>query len=449
MVFHKALAWNIHLEVLMKSSTARRPDNQRPTRSTKPRKYVRQTAHFEARRDGKPIVFGWGGHLSRNEKNRLARRAVWAVTILFVVLIVVIVVSFWVNINIVVPNKTISSVNGQNIPQSDYHKMAVFRGIQYNNELNGVHGLIAQRDALQSKINATKDANQKTALNNQLTTLSQSTIPNIQTLFVQSPLSNEAAQWLQEDIILRNWLNKQSTAIQNQINPSDATITKAMNTFKANFPKGVDYNNFLSQNSVSDNDMRAMMAVNLRRDNMQTYQAALITSPTRQVKARIIVVPTTANAQSVIKQIKSGANFTKLAAANSQYSPTKSKDGELGWLVRGQYTKEDADNLRAVVDNWIFDPNRKVGDLSPDLNENGMEKVVQIEAIDPSRPAATATLNELKANALQGWLLAQKESYKITTPDAGMLTDPMNMPSFVPASAPQATATPGTTGTGG
>ena len=426
----------------MKSSTARRPDNQRPTRSTKTRKYVKQTAHFEARRDGKPIAFGWGGHLSRNEKNRLARRAVWAVTILFVALIVLIVVGFWVNINIVVPNKTISSVNGQNIPQSDYHKMAVFRGIQYNNELNGVHGLIAQRDALQSEINAAKDAKQKTALNNQLSTLTQTTIPNIQTLFVQSPLSNEAAQWLQEDIVVRNWLNKQSTAIQNQINPSDAAITRAMNTFKANFPKGVDYNNFLSQNNVSDSDMRAMMAVSLRRDNMQTYQASLITSPALQVKARIITVPTSSAAQSIIKQIKSGTSFTKLAAANSQYSPTKSKDGELGWLARGQYIKEDSDNLRAVVDNWLFDPARKVGDLSPDLNENGTEHVAQIEAIDPARPVATKTLNELKANAFEAWLLSQKEAYKITTPDANMLSDPMNMPAFVPASAPQPTATP-------
>src|SRR5216110_1719352 len=151
----------------MKNQTARGPDTRRPTRSTKTKKYVKQTAHFEARRDGKPLIFGWGGHLSRNEKNQLARRAVWAVTILLAAFIVFILVGFWVNINIVVPNKTISSVNDQNIPQSDYHRMAVFRGELYNNELNGVHGLIAQSDALQSRINSTKDEKQLADLNDQ------------------------------------------------------------------------------------------------------------------------------------------------------------------------------------------------------------------------------------------------------------------------------------------
>ncbi len=421
----------------MKSQTTRGPDTQRPTRSTKTRKYVKQTAHFEARRDGKPIIFGWGGHLSRNEKNQLARRAVWAVTISLVALVVFILVGFWVNINIIVPNKTISSVNNQNIPQSDYHKMAVFKGELYNNQLNGVHGLIAQRDALQSKINSTKDEKQLADLNAQLQTLTQTTIPNLQTLYVQSPLGNEAIEWLQEDIVLRNWLNKQSRSIQNQINPSDAAITKSMNDFKANFPKGIDYNTFLSKNSLSDNDMRAMMAVNLRRSTMQTYQALLITSPARQVQARIIAVATAADAQNIIKEIKGGADFAKLAQEKSLDNTTKPKGGELGWLARGQYTKENGNNLRAVIDNWLFDPARKAGDLSPDLSENGTEHVVQIEAVDPSRPIDATMLQTLKDNALQAWLLAQKEAYHITQADPNMLSDPLNMPSFVPISPPQ------------
>ena len=401
------------------------------------RQYVKQTAHFEARRDGKPIILGWGGHLSRHEKNQLAHRAVWSVTILLVAFVVFTLVGFWVNINIIVPNKTISSVNEQNIPQSDYHKMAVFKGELYNNQLNGLHGLIAQRDALQSKINSTKDPQQLTDLNNQLQALTQSTIPNIQNLYVQSPLGNEAIGWLQDDLVLRNWLNKQSMTIQQQINPSDTTITRTMNDFKANFPKGIDYNTFLSQNSVSDNDMRAMMAVNLRRNNMQAYQTSLITSPARQVRARIIAVATPSDAQNIIKQIKGGADFAKLAADKSLDTATKTNGGELGWLAKGQYTEQINGNLRAVIDNWLSDPARKAGDLSPDLTENGTEHVVQIEEVDPSRAIDDAVLQKLKDNALQGWLLSQKEAYHITTADPNMLSDPMNMPSFVPASPPQ------------
>jgi len=421
----------------MKSQTTRRPD--RPIRSAKNKKYVKQTAHFGARQDGKPIIFGWGGHLSHHEKNQLARRSIWAATILLVTIVVFILVSFWVNINIIVPHKTISSVNAQDIPQSDYHKMAVFRGELYNNELNGVHGLIAQRDALQSKINGTKDETKKADLNIQLQTLTQSVIPNIQNLYVQSPLGNEAINWLQEDLILRNWLNKQNRTIQNKIDPSDAAITKGMNNFKANFPKGIDYNTFLSQNNVSDNDMRAMMAVDLRRSNMQKYEASLIKSPARQVQARIIAVATQADAQNIIKQIKGGADFAKLAEAKSLDNNTKSNGGELGWLAPGQYMQDPnrGNNLRAVIDNWLSNPARKAGELSPVLNENGTYHVVQIEAVDRSRPIDATILQTLKNNALQGWLLSQKEAYTITSPDATMLSDPMNMPSFVPASPPQ------------
>ena len=432
----------------MKSQSVRGPDTQRSTRPAKTRKYVKQTAHFEARRDGKPIIFGWGGHLSRSEKNQLARRAIWAVTTLLVALIVFILVGFWVSINIIVPSKTISSVNDQNIPQSDYHKMAVFKGELYNNQLNGVHGLAAQQDALQSKINSTKDDKQKEELNAQLQTLTQATIPNVQNLFVQSPLSNEAIQWLQEDLVLRDWLSKQSSSLQKRINPSDAALTKAMNDFKANFPKGIDYNTFLGQNSVTDNDMRAMMAVKLRRDNMQTYEASLITSPARQVKARIIAVATPADSQSIIKQIKGGADFAKLAADKSLDNATKSNGGELDWLARGQYTLKFGNNLSTVIDNWLSDPARKKGDLSPNLNENGTDHVVQIEDVDPSQPINADTLQQLKDNALQYWLLVQKTAYHITAGNPDMLIDPVNMPPFVPASPPQQN-TPGMPGLGG
>ncbi len=55
----------------MKSQTerpVRRPENQR---SAKPKRYHKQTARVEARRDGKPLIFGWGKHLSHKEKVKI------------------------------------------------------------------------------------------------------------------------------------------------------------------------------------------------------------------------------------------------------------------------------------------------------------------------------------------------------------------------------------------
>jgi hypothetical protein len=429
----------------MKSQTTRRSGEQGTTHSGETRKYTsrrkkytRQTAtYFEGRRDGKPLIFGWGGHLSRKEKNQLAQRTVWTLTILVATIIVLTIVGFCINIYVIVPHKTISSVNGQNIPQIDYHKMAVYKGKDYDNQLNGVHGLIAQSNALKDQIENTKDENQKTALINQLGTLTQTAIPVFQSRYIQSAVGNEAIGWLQDDLVIRKWLSQQSQTLKNQTNPSDAAITKALNSFKAAFPKGDSYDNFLSQNKVSDDDMRAMVAVSLRRDNLQTYQASLITSPARQVKARIITVATPADAQDILKKLKAKADFAALAKEKSVDTATKSNGGDLGWLARGQYIKQYNGNMKATIDNWLFDPARKAGEISPDLSENGTEHIVQIEAIDPSRAIDDATLQTLKGNALIAWLLEQKEHYTITTPDQEMLADPANMPSFVPVTAPQ------------
>src|SRR6266851_9367848 len=110
----------------MKSQTARpaqRSKNQRPARSTKQNKYIKQTAHVEARRDGKPLIFGWGGHLSHNEKVRLQHRVAWTGAVSIGLLILIVLIGFWININVITPGLPITSVNGHQIPQSLYRKM--------------------------------------------------------------------------------------------------------------------------------------------------------------------------------------------------------------------------------------------------------------------------------------------------------------------------------------
>src|SRR5712691_2999647 len=110
----------------MKSSTerpVRRPESQRPTRSAKAKRYNKQTARIEARRDGKPLIFGWGKHLSHNEKVRIQRRATWGFTAAIALILVITLVGFWININIIVPGLPITSVNGHQITQSQYRKL--------------------------------------------------------------------------------------------------------------------------------------------------------------------------------------------------------------------------------------------------------------------------------------------------------------------------------------
>jgi parvulin-like peptidyl-prolyl isomerase len=452
----------------MKSQMKPRSDQQQSSRPAKSKKYVKQTAHFEARRDGKPLIFGWGTHLSRTEKIQIQRRAVWSLTILIIAAIIAIVVGFWININIVVPNQPITSVNGQNIPQSDYHKLVVFKAQLANNNLNGPHGLIAQKDKLSTQVaneqahidnlkaqlSSTTDPQKKADLqsqidtaqkqhdsdNSQLTTL-QSTVTTAQMNYTQSQIANESGNWLQDDLIIRQWTAQQSSSVQAKIEPSASQLAKAMKQFTAEMSKGTSYSQFLNKYGVSDNDMRVMMALKLRRDNLNNYQRSFITSPTLQVKARAITLSTTEDAQDVLNQLKKGADFATLAKNKSVDSNTKSNGGELGWLVRWQYTVNSSSNIRGsgAIDNWLFDPARKAQDLSPVLKENGTYHIVQAEEIDQSRQVDDPhILDTLKADdtPLIAWLNSQEVKAHMTEVNSMMEFDPLNMPQDIPSSPP-------------
>src|SRR5260370_23366083 len=190
----------------MKSQTeqpVKRPVKQKTTRSNKPKKYRKQTAHVEARRDGKPLIFGWGKHLSHTEKVKIQRRATWAMTGLIGLILIGTIVGFWINYNIIVPGLPITSVNGHQIPQSEYRQMVALQTQLEVNKLYAPHGLTAQsqslqkQDAAQLKIindtttqitNLNKQIKalppgpsaKRTDLNNQLKT-AQTTLQNAQT----------------------------------------------------------------------------------------------------------------------------------------------------------------------------------------------------------------------------------------------------------------------------
>lgn len=473
----------------MSSQTVRQPDRKRPagaTKSNKGRPYTRQTAHVEARRDGKPLVFGWGGHLSHNEKVRLRRRGTWIMTILFTLLIVVVIVGFWININIIVPGSPITTVNGHAIPQSQYHKLLALKTQLELNTLYGPNGLFAQRNKLQTKVSdaqktvntdtttvdtlntqisklppghsAQRDTLNKqladakkqlttaidlhTKLNAQLSDLVQNTIPFQQQVFVASPLGNESVTWLQDDELIREWLLDQPSAVQAKVAPTSGEVGRALNDFKANLPKSGpnarSYSQFLNTEGVSDDDVQTMLTLKIRRDNAQTYLAAKIVSPTYQVLARSMTITTPADAQKILAQLKKGADFAKLVKQKSQDNSTNTKGGYLDWLVQGQYAQSEQ---TGTVDNWLFDPRRTLDEISPVLNENGTYRIVQILQIDPSRPVDKDILKSLKDNALSSWLLEQRAlpGVNVTSVDQNMLLDPMNVPTELPQAAPGGT----------
>src|SRR5579883_3622974 len=89
----------------------RRP-TQRGKAAKNSKRYHKQTAHISTRRDGKPLIFGWGKHLSHTEKVKFQTRATWAITGLIILVLIGTVAGFWIDNNIIIPGLTITSVNG-------------------------------------------------------------------------------------------------------------------------------------------------------------------------------------------------------------------------------------------------------------------------------------------------------------------------------------------------
>ena len=471
----------------MKSQTERptqRPSGQKAPRSNKARRYNRQTARgVEAKRDGKPLIFGWGKHLSHKEKIQVQRRAIWGFTALISLVLVLVLIGAWVNFNIIIPGQTITTVNGHQIPQSQFRKMVMLQTLLKNNALNGRNGLTAQRIALEkqdaaqlaiintdTKTVTSLDAQikalpagpspKRTQLESQLkttqqnlataqskhsdlsasiNTFTQTTIPLEQQVFTQPQVESDSVQWLQEDELIREWLANQSVALQNKINPSNSQINRAMQDLQNNTPTNTTYSNLLGQMGISNDDIQSMMVIKLRRDNMQNYLSSQIVSPAYQVLARSMTIDTKANAQKILAQLRAdgGSDFGKTAKAKSQDTNTASSGGDLGWLARGQYAMSEG---TGTVDNWIFDPARTINEISPVLVENGSYRIVQIMAIDPSRAIDAQTLQKLKTSALSDWLTELKAlpNNVISTGDPNMMTDPNNLPptSILPVGAP-------------
>lgn len=463
---------------------ARKPNNQHGKTGKSTKRYYKQTAHVEARRDGKPLVFGWGKHLSHTEKVRIQRRATWGLAAFVVLLLAVVITGSWINLNIVIPGKAITTVNGHAIPQSEYRQMVAVKTQLELNKLYGPHGLTAQltgveqqyaqvsttvtatnkqitdlnaqikklpagpstqRTNLQKQLdaaNTTLAGAQKKAsdLGNQISTLNQDTIPIEKQGFTQSQIGNDSATWLQDDELIREWLTTQSAAIQAKINPSAKQVNNDLNSLKANMPKSNGYNTFMGQMGINDDQIRAMVTILDRRSNAQAYFSPLVVSPSYQVLARQIVVQTKQKANQVLQDLQKGQDFGKLAKQLSQDTNTNQKGGSLDWLTRYQYIDASGLNGPSVVENWIFDPSRHLNELSPVLFGNGAYYVVQVMNVDPSRSVDATLLKSLQVNALVDWLQDRRAfpGQNITSPDQNMLFDPGNLPpnNTLPQSAP-------------
>ncbi|PWT78688.1 MAG: hypothetical protein C5B60_00730, partial [Chloroflexi bacterium] len=400
-------------QTLNKPARKRRGSSKKTANSARAGTYRRQTARIDGRRDGKPLLFGWGGHLTRVQKNRIQSRAAYGFFAAVIILIVGVLIFGIIQQNVLIPNQTIASVNSHNISQDTYRKLLAYNA---QDTWNQYSSLLQQQDQLQTKLAAGDPS--ATTLNNTLTAQIQSVEGN----YAQSQLAQASIDQLVEDQLIQQGITRfvqQNPKLASKLEPSNAAISQKLSAFENAFPKGETYNEFLSRDNLSTTDVRADIALELRRTLMQSYLATLLVSPTRQIHLRRIETSTAADATKVLNLLDQNKITWADAAKKYSLDPnSKGTGGDMGWVPPGTGD--------AAIELWAYAPGRKVNDIttSPLKDSSGTFDIIQILGINPSLAVNATILQDAQANALAHWLSGQRanSSNRFGTPNQTMMT---------------------------
>lgn len=127
-----------------------------------------------------------------------------------------------------------------------------------------------------------------------------------------------------------------------------------------------------------------------------------------QVHARHILLNTKAEADSLLAQLRAGADFAVLAQRFSKDTITSAGGGDLGWFPRGGL-------FDAALEKAAFDlqPGQISGVVQSDLGGQTVYHIVQVIERDPARALSDDALLAARRMAFQQWLDDLKASAKI------------------------------------
>ena len=363
----------------------------------------RKKATFYGRKDNSPVIFGLGRDLPSAHKTRIQQRLYIIFAAVVAVAVVGVLIFGWVNINVIQPNQPIVTVYGNGIAQKNYRYQVAYLAQDNWNQLQAD---TTQSIAIQAQITNEKDKTKIAALDAQYTALT-ATISSLQTAFTQTQIDQLAINNLVDDAVIQHGAHAYEASdpkAKAALTVTSKQINDAFTAFKNAFPKGQSLSNFESQDNMSDQNVKDAIAVKLRRTAMDTYQRSLLVSPTKQIHFERIQFNSKSQAQADLTALlKDPTQWNALAKKDSLDVNSRDSGGDLGWAALGQQDQG--------IEQWLFDPSRKVGDMSKSLivDISGTYEIVRVLAIDPARPIDSTTLANLQSNALSHWLTGQED----------------------------------------
>ena len=247
--------------------------------------YRRTSAVIDERPDGKPIIFGYGRHMTKREKERVQRLVAYGAVGLVAAVSLVIIVVAAVFDNIITPNQSVAWVNGKGISRHD-------------------------RDLLTGYY---------TAQNTQITQSGGTS---------QTDPQAQADTKLEQDLMTRT-----AAKADFGLTVSDSDAEARLKKDLPNFGGQAGFDNVLTLTGLSKSDYLQFMikplVLNEKIGKLLTAGNAATAEMWHYAR---LEVPTKKAADQALLQLLGKANFATLVKKESLDSVTKAAGGDVGWV---------------------------------------------------------------------------------------------------------------------
>ena len=217
----------------------------------------------------------------------------------------------------------------------------------------------------------------------------------------------EMRRQILEGMIEQELIDQQVT--KQGITVTEAEVDAAVNQSIAD-SGGVDaFNKYLSSVAgITVEEYRAGQREGMLTQKMIDRVTSNVPMTGEQVHARHILVNTKAEADSLLAQLRAGADFAALAQRYSKDTITSAGGGDLGWFPRGGL-------FDAALEQAAFElqPGQISGVVQSDLGGQTVYHIIQVVDRDPARALSDDALLAARRMAFQSWLDNLKASSKI------------------------------------
>ena len=335
-------------------------------------------------RERKPVIFGWGAGLNRQERDALKERIALFGGIGLAVVLVAVIGWGWYQDNVAAPAAAASKLNqpivqvGDRIITTGFFKR--FETFEQNSITTNLNNIQQQINALNQ--NAKKNSAQLAQLNAQQQSLQQQ----------QANLAQNA-----EDTLISDYTVLQRASTVGVVaKPKDVDAILKQVQRRTGGP--LHFQHFLSTSGLSSDEFRTLLTAEYLVGKVQQKLAAKTSHYQLKVRASHILVSTKQHALALklYGEALHGANFSALARKYSTDTTSAKKGGDLGFFARGAMVKPFDQAAFAM----------KVGQIRLVRSQFGWH-IIKVTARQTTRLNATE-YQQAQQTAFNNWLNLQQ-----------------------------------------